>query len=225
MATPTWAAHFGALWKTEVKVIMNGHELSDSGEAPVDSERKPTQPTLTHLGSFYPDRGTLAPLWDVLAGMKTRGERLPRVRFIGDLDPRVRAETIRAGLGGCVEVTGALPHERAVREIARSSLLVACGQAGESPAARGWVPAKLFEYLATRSPILYLGERESDAGRLLASQPGCFVAGTGEPEAIDAALRVGLRGEHFARDVSHLTRRAGAERLAGLLHQAALAPK
>ena len=50
-------------------------------------------------------------------------------------------------------------------DIRLASLLA--GSSGHDVIARGWVPAKIFEYLATDRPIIYLGDPASDAAALL----------------------------------------------------------
>src|SRR4051794_3197754 len=64
MPSPTWAAHYGALWRTDIAVLPNGHD------GPLNKRRSPERPTLTYLGSYYPGEHDLATLWRALAQLR-----------------------------------------------------------------------------------------------------------------------------------------------------------
>jgi hypothetical protein len=102
-------------------------------------------------------------------------------------------------------------------------MLIASGEVNADVFARGWVPAKLFEYLATPLPILYLGNPSDDAARMLTGYPGCRVVRRDDHEGLDAALDAELAGTTYERDVTQLSRRARAETLARVLDDAAAA--
>jgi hypothetical protein len=215
MPTPTWASHFGARWGREVSVITNGFD------ATLDSLPPPDRPTVTHLGTYVPARQSLAPLWEAVIRYVSDGSRQsPLIRFVGDLPADGRAELSAAGIADLVEETGFVSHDDAMRSLASSTLLIAGGDTGRDVLARGWVPAKLFEYLATSLPILYVGDRAGDAAKMLARQAGCHVVPRGDAGALDAALEAGLSGGSHQRDVGGLRRRAGAQALANLLDRA-----
>jgi glycosyltransferase involved in cell wall biosynthesis len=215
MPTPTWASHYGARWATDVAVVPNGH----------DGRQAPSSPAvgavLTHVGSYSPRRQNLRALWSALARLKAEDPALvPRIRWVGPIDGDAWGELSETGLAATVEVTGFLPHTEAMRLAGASSLLVASGLVGSDHVARGCVPAKLFEYLATGLPILYIGEVASDAAALLHAHPGCRVVDPSDVDAVLAALESVRQGRTYARDVENLSRRAGARKLAEILDQA-----
>jgi glycosyltransferase involved in cell wall biosynthesis len=216
MPSPTWATHFGGVWGREVSVIPNGFDAQPNSASP------PARPTLTYLGTYYPGRQNLAPLWDAVARIRRDPVRPPpRIRFIGDLPTEGREELSAAGLGDLVEETGIIPHEQAMQLFTRSSLLIASGESRANVIARGWIPAKLFEYLATSLPILYLGDPAGDAATMLARYPGCRVIAPDDRDGLDGALQTELAGARYERDVSGLSRRVRAQTLAGVLDAAA----
>jgi glycosyltransferase involved in cell wall biosynthesis len=215
MPTPTWASHYGVRWATDVDVIPNGHDGPQAPSPPDEGA------VLTHVGSYYPHRQDLAALWGALGRLRAEDPALvPRIRWIGSLEGQAWAELSKAGLGAMVDVTGFLPQAEALWLASASSLLVASGSVGRDHVARGWIPAKLFEYLATGLPILYLGSDQDDAAALLRAHPGCHVVDPSDGDGVLAALESGLQGKVYERDVESLSRRAGARKLAEILDKA-----
>ena len=147
------------------------------------------------------------------------------IRFVGRMPEQLRDEIAALGLGDLLESTGLLPHDEAMRELMSSSMLIASGAAGDHPAKRGWVPAKLFDYLASGLPVLYLAGPNTDAARLVAGQPGCHVVTPGDVDGTVEALRIGLASGDCARDVGDLSREARAGTLAVLERAFAVGPR
>jgi glycosyltransferase involved in cell wall biosynthesis len=116
-----------------------------------------------------------------------------------------------------LEVTGFLAHDEALRRVASASLLLAAGPARRQGAAgEGLVPAKLFEYLATGLPIVWVGATPNDGASLLAEHPGCRIL---EPGRVDAAVDAINEevGKHYRRELAGLSRRDRTLALAKLL--------
>jgi glycosyltransferase involved in cell wall biosynthesis len=215
LPTATWAEHYGGLWGTTAALLPNGHD----SELP--QWRPPTRPTLTYVGSFYPADHDLTTLWQALARWRSSdGVATPRVRFVGHLPAQVREQMSAHGIADLLESAGFVPHDEAMRELMSSSMLVASGIAGDHPARRGWVPAKLFEYLASGLPVLYLGDPSTNAAQLLSGHAGCHVVPPGDVEGALTALRSGLADGRHDRAVDHLSRAAGARTLARILDDA-----
>jgi hypothetical protein len=105
-------------------------------------------------------------------------------------------------------------------ELMSASMLVASGIKGEDPVARGWIPAKVFAYLASGLPVLYLSAPNTDAAALMRGQPGCYVVDHRDVEGALSALEGGLTGASYARDTEHLSRATGARLLAEILDRA-----
>jgi hypothetical protein len=159
-------------------------------------------------------------VWQAIRNLSATGRpTVDRLRFIGELPPRVRAELDTYGLMPCVETTGFLPNRTAIDQLRTADALLLAGPSDASAGMRGWIPAKLFEYLATDLPIIYVGDHDSDAAKLLAQHPGGYRFGTGDVEGItDALMR--CRGNRQVRDVSAFGWDALTETLADLLDDA-----
>jgi glycosyltransferase involved in cell wall biosynthesis len=212
--TPTMASHLAARWGRDVDLIMNGHDLDSARPDP------PDRPTLTHVGTYYPGRQDLRAVWAAIRALKEAGTGVaPRIRFVGELPPELRGELEGYGLKDLVEVTGFLPHGEAMDAMRSSSIVIASGFSGDDPLSRGVIPAKIFEYLASGLPILYVGSPQDDTWGLLASEPGCHLIVPGDVAGAREAIAAGLRSAPFDRDTAGHSRRARAEQLAGILDQ------
>jgi glycosyltransferase involved in cell wall biosynthesis len=215
MPTPTWAAHYGSLWGTDVEVLPNGTD----GDFPARSRAQ--RPTLAHVGTYYPGKHDLSALWQALLRLRERDPATaPRVRFVGHLSPELQVELGRYGLVDMVESVGFLPHDEALRELMSATMLVASGISGTTPFERGWVPAKLFDYLASGLPVLYLSDRDTDAARLFLGQPGCHVVAPTDADGALQAIEAGLSEGDHRRAFDELTRAARAHTLASILDRA-----
>jgi glycosyltransferase involved in cell wall biosynthesis len=208
--TPTMATHLAEVWGRRIDLVMNGHDL-DGVRAVA-----PPEPVLTHVGSYYPERQNLRAVWQAIRRLRAQGA-LTRLRFIGDLPPALNRELAEFGLSDLVEATGFVSHHAAMDAMQSSSMLIASGFAGDDPLSLGVIPAKIFEYLASGLPILYVGNPHDDTWHLLADEPGCQLV---EPDDFDAtarAIRDALEPKSYARAASQHSRRARTETLARIL--------
>jgi hypothetical protein len=119
-----------------------------------------------------------------------------------------------------VDVTGFLPHDEANRIIDSAGMLLVGGPLDSTPLGRGVVPAKLFEYLASDLPILYIGERPSDAADLLEGFDGCYLVGPSDVDGARRALASGLASGPQSRETDRLSRRCRTRELAEVLQTA-----
>jgi glycosyltransferase involved in cell wall biosynthesis len=210
MTSPSWARRHAELWGRPVRCVPNGHDLD--GVAPDPPERF----VLSYAGSFYPETQDLSTLWPAIAGDGPAGARVDTLRFIGDLHPALAAQLVAHGLLDRTEVTGFLPHTDATASMLRSSALLVAGPANARGILRGQVAAKIFEYLATGLPIVYVGDPQSDAADLLRAHAGCHLVATGDVEGARRALVAARAGPH-ERDVAALSRRSRTAALAQVL--------
>lgn len=214
MPTAGWAEHYGRTWGVDVEVLPNGAETD------LPPRQAPAQPVLGHVGTYYPGEHDLTPVWRALARRRQQGAVVPRLRFIGTVPGELRAEIERYGLGDLLDSTGFVPHADAMQEMMSVSMLIASGTAGDDPAQRGWVPAKLFEYLASGLPVLYVSEPGTDAARLIDGRPGCHLVAPDDVDGAERALASGLADGDTPRDVGDLSREARARSLAEILERA-----
>jgi len=124
---------------------------------------------LLYAGEIYAGRDPL-PLIDAILALNHEwsgtGPAL-EFRVIGRVD-QYRAKHADAlgsrSTADCVHFEGQLPHAEALAEMDRAHVNVLL----DTPGRRVGVPAKLYEYLGARRPVLALCEEDSDAAKILA---------------------------------------------------------
>jgi glycosyltransferase involved in cell wall biosynthesis len=215
MTSPSWAALHGRRWGRRVEVITNGYEpLHAIASDP------PQDYTVSYLGAYYPSRQDLTAVWRAVKNQQASGHAVvDRIRFIGTLHPYLAEQLTGLGLDGLVEVTGYLPNREARSCLASSTALVVGGPSREGEDLRGHIAAKVFEYLASEVPIIYVGCTTSDTAGILRSFPGCYVHARDDVEGVMRTLEV-CQNERYERDVSLFTDRALTGRLAEVLDRA-----
>ena len=212
MTSPSWAARHAELWGRPVDIVPNGHDL----EADARHRSRPDRTVVGYLGTYYPrTQARLAALWDALAS-DDRAE----VRIIGELAPEMRAELDAHGLMERVHVTGFVPHAEALAQLAGCSAAVLAGPRDASGILAGHVPGKVWEYLATDLPVIYVGAPRADVARVLHEHEGTYVVAEGDAAGARAALDAAA-GARVARDPAAFSRRARAAQLALVLNRVA----
>lgn len=209
MTSPSWSAEHSRAWGREVATIPNGH-----GGAPARLH-PPQDLVVTYLGSYYPAEQELTTAWDAIQRLR-HDNFVVRVRIVGEVPSEIAGELEARGLSDVTEVTGFVTQAEALRQLASSSVLLAAGPKDARPGLRGVIAAKLFDYLATGLPIIYVSAMPNDAAALLTEHPGCHLIAPGDTAGMVAALRASAR-RRYDRNLSGLARRDRAGALAELL--------
>jgi glycosyltransferase involved in cell wall biosynthesis len=181
------AERFGARYGMHrVHTIENGFDPTDraaSASAFADDGKL----RIVYTGSFYRQHDP-SPLFRAVHDLAVTPATRPlldrlEIVFAGPSHPDLEALVERAGVGAWVRRAGfvARPLALAMQRDAHHVLLLAWGE----PAGAGVIPGKLYEYLASGSPILSVG-----------GAPG---------GAADALVRAADAGRVFGGDVAGLT--------------------
>lgn len=210
----SWADMFGSAWQRDVTVIPNGHDAIRP-EHPGPS-RSPFQ--LGYLGTYYPRSQNLDAVWSAVAALNGDVRTVDAIRVAGARDDVLAGRILACGAGDLVSFTGFLPHAEAIAEMSKCTALIVAGPLSSAAVERGVIAAKIFEYLATNRPVIYVGHPDTDAANLLRAFPGTHIISTGDTAAAIETLRT-VRDEVIERDVTALSRRALAGRLAALLNE------
>jgi glycosyltransferase involved in cell wall biosynthesis len=143
-------------------VIHNGYDVEDFGPG---QEPPEDRFTLVYVGSLYGSRNPDV-LWRSLAALRARGE-IPhlRLRLVGRIGADVLTALEGYGLDAITEHVPYVPHDEAVREMQRATLLFLTIESYRQE--RGNLTGKIYEYLAAGRPVLALGPVAGDAADLL----------------------------------------------------------
>ena len=219
--TPLVQEEFQAQTSTPVAMITNGYDGGDFDQ--------PVEPdglfNLVHTGLFAADGNPLN-LWKAL-GVKAWADpafkKALRLRLVGKVDREVYAAIEEAGLRDNVEDLGYCDHLTAVREqLAASVLLLPLRNDSEY---RPILPGKLFEYLASRRPILGIGQEDGAMAHVLADTGAGVTAGWDNLAAmrdfIDQAWEQHKAGgvPAVSGDIARFSRRNLTRELAALLEK------
>jgi glycosyltransferase involved in cell wall biosynthesis len=159
-----WALDFNKLFQRKYDIVTNGFDPDDF-RIPKGKVSKTFE--LTHIGSLNKDRNPEL-LWEVLAEICSENESFSsdlRLRFIGKCDISLFQSLEKYRLLSRTEKTEYLPHDEVLTESAGSQVLLLL--LNNTPNVMGIVPGKIFEYLATRRPIICIGPTEGDSARII----------------------------------------------------------
>jgi glycosyltransferase involved in cell wall biosynthesis len=219
--------HASAAHKTTV--IENGADFDDfEGLARTTGDRF----TIVHAGSFFGQRSPRPFLLGLQRMLARRPELREQVqaRFVGTLRPSDREWAQQLGLDGVWEELGFLPYRESIREqrAADALLLLIPDADGRGDTI---LSGKVFEYIASRRPILASVPPAGAAANLLRSLAAGEVVGPEDTEAIASALErlvdrwkngAGLPDAEYGTDVlERLSRRSRAHDLAEVLRRVA----
>ncbi|MGN0202217.1 MAG: glycosyltransferase [Candidatus Cryptobacteroides sp.] len=206
---------------TPVELVTNGFDESDF--------REDAEPSgyfdITHTGLFASD-GNPEILWKVLADKCSAEPAFKdslRLRLVGKTDKAVLDSIREAGLEGNLVDLGYRDHKTAVSEQRNASLLIL--PLRREPEYRSVLPGKLFEYLASRRPVLGIGQPDGAMAQII-SRTGSGVVYDWDQERkirsyIDFCWEEFTEGElqDNSSDISEYTRRGLTHRYASLLEE------
>ena len=219
--TPLVQEEFQAQTKTPVAMITNGYDGGDFEQV--------VEPdgffNIVHTGLFAADGNPLN-LWKAL-GVKAWADpdfkAALRLRLVGKVDREVYDAIEEAGLKNNLVDLGYRDHLAAVREQLAATVLVL--PLRNDPEYRPILPGKLFEYLASRRPILGIGQEDGAMARVLADTGAGVTAGWDNLEAvrdfIDKAWEQFKAGgvPPVQGDIARFSRRSLTRELAALLER------
>lgn len=198
---------FAPLCQDKVHIVPNGYDPADfPSEAPPHPKGAFE---ILHLGSMNADRNPEL-LWRVLASLSAEGLVEPeefRVKLVGLVDSSVRQSVMNYGLEGFVSFEPYVDHSEVPARLRAATALLLCVNA--TPNRRGILTGKLFEYLASRRPIILIGPTDGDAAHLLRETGAGDVFGYSDVEGLRTYL---LESMSLARERRYEVHSLGVER-------------
>ncbi len=165
--------------KNKIEVIPNGFDTDDFSQVPKISD--PDHFYISYIGTLSKEYNLDGFIRALALLPESIFSRL-KIRFAGKTAPEIQEQFIRAGLSDHMEIHGYVSHTKAVELMASSNLLLLV--IPEVKNNNGILTGKLFEYMATRNPILLIGPEEGDAAQIIKETNSGNIFGYDEPENI-----------------------------------------
>ena len=168
------------------RLIPNGFDAADFAD--VVPRPRDGRLTLIYTGSLYGARRPTT----LLEALRELAARNPEVLnelkmvFVGRIADTLREELLSSSLSGIVEIHEYVPHRESLAYLLAAD--VALLFIDDTPANRGIVTGKLFEYLGARRPVLAFAPPDGDAASLIRDLDAGWVVRPGDVAAATRAL-------------------------------------
>ena len=173
------------------RAILNGYDEADFRDLALAPSRPGPRLRIVHAGSINAQFRDPRPLFDALGRMVRAGRLVAsevELCFMGGGPygdaPEVRASIAQAGLTDSVAFLPRVPYDESLRQLSGADPLLLL-QASDDTV--GLVPAKLYEYLRTRKPVLAL-VRQGAVSEVMAKTGGGWCTDPDHAESLDAAV-------------------------------------
>jgi glycosyltransferase involved in cell wall biosynthesis len=220
--TPFYARRFSALSNKTVTLLTNGFDESDFEKMTFE---KSSAFTIRHVGIVNEKcnpRPFMNSVADAMAANKNLAEKI-RIEFVGEVHQDFqRFVRDNSALNAVTFFPGNVPHKELMKIYGTSSLLLLVLTGYKN--AEGYMPGKLFEYIATGLPIMAIGPEDGDAAALLnETSSGKMIDGDRKDEIklrlIDEFQRwsAGIQRRNISASALKYSRKAVAGELVKLL--------
>jgi glycosyltransferase involved in cell wall biosynthesis len=146
--------------------ITNGFDESDASKT-FKPSNSPKKFTLSYVGVLEQLRNP-ENLWKALDDLVKSNDEFAenfKLKFVGRIDDKILQSIETSSLKNHIDNLGYLSHDKAIDEMANSSMLIITNFPNES--SKGIIPGKIFEYLATGKQIISFGPNEADVAKIL----------------------------------------------------------
>ncbi|PID43530.1 MAG: hypothetical protein CSB48_05560 [Proteobacteria bacterium] len=202
-------------------VIPNGYD--EEVFEKVESEIKPTKVrepasplVLLHSGVIYPSERDPKDLFKAISDLK-KDKRINAENFVLRLrasghDDLFQAQVDALGIQDVVEFAPSISYNDALQEMYAVDVLLLL----QADNCELQIPAKAYEYIRVRKPVLALTTTTGETGRLLSAHPLATLAPLNDSQEIYKAIQATIENQSVAdnftdRDVDKYSRRAGAQ--------------
>ena len=209
-------------------VISNGYDEEDfSGLPETRNHQQCAAVRMQHSGLIYPEERDPVPFFMALSRLK-KEERISAQWFSVDLracghPERYQEIVAQLGIQDLVHFPSAIPYRQALQDSSQSDILLLL----QGASCDHQIPAKTYEYLRLRKPILALTSTAGDTAAVLNECGGATIADISDEEAIYqvlpevlSAVRAGTHPLPKLEIVSKYSRQKQAQELARCLSAA-----
>lgn len=155
----------------KIAIIPNGYDPDDFS-SPRQIRKKDTF-YISYVGTISNDY----PIDGFCEAMKLLDEKIKSriiIRFVGKLAPEHFGKLVKAGLKENIEEIGYVEHKLAIDYMHSSDILLLVIPNINNN--KGILTGKIFEYLASNTPILLLGPENGDAAKIIEDSNAGFVS-------------------------------------------------
>ncbi|HEY5748668.1 MAG TPA: glycosyl transferase [Chryseolinea sp.] len=163
--TPFYVRRFEALSGRPVNLLTNGYDEDDFASLTI---RRPDKFVIRHAG-IVNEKCDPRPFMRAVEDIAKRDPEFRAhvvVDFVGEVHPQFRAFVMASEILSSLTIfTPSVPHKVLIGKYGDAALLLLVLTGYKD--AEGYMPGKLFEYLATGLPIIATGPEDGDAAHLL----------------------------------------------------------
>lgn len=167
------------------RLLLNGFDAADFAD--VKLKTKPDKLTITYLGSLYGSRNPDSLLQAVELLQEAGDASVNKItfRFVGRISAPIIERIKSSPAAAMFELVPYVPHEESVSYLLASDVLLLI--IDDTPASRGILTGKLFEYIGAGKPILALAPDGEAASLILQHKLG-WVAPPNDVQKIKQTL-------------------------------------
>lgn len=160
----SWARDLDSRYKlgAKVHVITNGYDPEDLAEVQAHDFG---HFAIVYAGNFYPPTRVITPVLEALQLLKAKdGSSDYYFHYYGQYADHVSEEAVRLGVIDRVKLHGRVSRSQALSAVRGADIGVVISSVFEEASGRatGWVPAKVFEMIGLRTPILLIAPPGTD---------------------------------------------------------------
>lgn len=177
----SWAKDFESMYQRKVDVVTNGFDTQDYPNQEIVPEPKFT---LHHVGMINKARNPEV-LWKAIAALCAVNDAFKQdlqIAFTGKVDHSVLEMIDTYALSSYVRQYGHVDHPVAIAHMRSASVLLLL--VNDAQDIQGRIPAKVFEYMAAKRPILAIGDPEGDAAEIIAETGNGVMHGLQDDHAV-----------------------------------------
>lgn len=152
--SPHLARHLEHRHHKRVEVVFNGYAEEDFPEPPVEGSTS-GQLTIRYTGGIYRGFREPSPLFAAIGLLEDELRQQIRVEFLSGSNWDVEGLADSHGIADRIAMHPHVPYRSALGLQLQADVLLLLQWNDKRE--EGTIPAKLFEYLYTRRPILYMG--------------------------------------------------------------------
>lgn len=213
---------FEELYKRDYEVITNGYDESDmQAEIQPDAEHF----LIAHIGLMNKDRNHPV-FWEALSEMVAENPAFAaklKIHFVGKYDNSLHPIIAKYDMLKYVAFTDYLPHKEVMPFQKKAQVLYI--PASNVFSAKLQLPAKLFEYLAAKRPILCIAPEISDVALIVKDSQAGYVSDFTDKTRLKAHLQLLFQAYQNGnlsvnpQNVAQYSRRNLTEKMAKVLNE------